>query len=304
MPDLTIAVPKISETIFSHSRWQKELKRLREHYAQAQPFPHIVLDHFLELEAAERALSEFPPLDSDDWIHYVHINEKKFGKTNRATFSKMLGDIIDELNSDRFVHFLSELTGIDGLFSDESLEGGGLHQLGPGGFLNIHADFAFHPHHPDWHRRVNVLIYLNKNWRSSYGGHLELWDRNMKRKIRKILPLFNRCVIFSTDEHAYHGHPKPLACPDGMTRKSIALYYFTRHSKPRKLKSRSTQYKARPGEGLKSMLIYIDKTILHVYDTVKRRFGITDAFASNVLKFLHELNKKLRTPKKSNAKNS
>ena len=275
---------KNGEDILPYSRWQAELNVLRQKYRDADPFPHIVLENFLQAETAEEAAMEFPAINSEDWIHYVHINEKKFGKTDRSTFGPTLWNIVGELNSDRFIRFLSELTGIKGLFADESLEGGGLHQSGRGGFLNIHADFTVHPHHRDWRRQVNVLVYLNKNWKDEYGGHLELWDRKVKRRAQKVAPIFNRCVIFTTGKDTFHGHPEPMTCPAEVTRKSIALYYFTKESAPF---VRSTEYRARPGDGVKHLWAFLDTWVLRFYDAVKRRIGFSDRFASNILKFLH-----------------
>ena len=103
-----------------------------------------------------------------------------------------------------FLEFLESLTGIDGLIPDPYYEGGGLHPIVPGGFLKVHADF-------NWHkdlkldRRLNVIVYLNRNWKEEYGGHLELWNREMTRCERRVLPIFNRCVIFSTTDFSYHG---------------------------------------------------------------------------------------------------
>jgi hypothetical protein len=130
------------------------------------------------------------------------------------------------LNSKTFLQFLSAVTGIDNLIPDPGFEGGGLHQIVPGGKLGVHADFN---KHRDFNldRRLNLLLYLNKDWRAEYGGNLELWDRGMTRCEAKVAPLFNRVMVFGTTDFTYHGHPDPLQCPQGMTRKSLALYYFT-----------------------------------------------------------------------------
>jgi hypothetical protein len=270
--------------VFPYSRWTAELPRLKQIYRQNEPFPCIMLDQFLMPEAADQAVVEFPDVESETWIHYLHVNEKKYGKTDLLSFGPTLRTIIAELNSASFLQFLSDLSGIECLFADPSLEGGGLHQSTRGGFLNIHADFTVHPHHRNWRRRMNVLIYLNKDWSPSWGGHLELWDKKMKRRVRKIPPLFNRCVIFNTDPDAFHGHPRPLVCPVNTTRKSIALYYFTREVNPL---VRSTEYKARPNDWAKSPFILADKWILRLYDAFKRKTGISDRFASNILKRLN-----------------
>ena len=131
------------------------------------------------------------------------------------------------LNSDTFLTVLSAITGITNLISDMNFEGGGLHNTTRGGHLEIHADFNKHSLN-GLDRRINVLLYLNKQWREEYGGHLELWDRDMTRCHSRLLPVFNRCVIFGTTDYTYHGHPHPLTCPEGTSRKSIALYYFSK----------------------------------------------------------------------------
>ena len=130
------------------------------------------------------------------------------------------------LNSASFLKFLEELTGIDGLLGDPQFEGGGLHQIPAGGKLAIHVDFNRHSYY-GLDRRLNLLVYLNKNWKEEYGGHFELWDRDMKQMMTKVAPLFNRIVIFTTSHISFHGHPDPLNCPSNVTRKSLALYYYT-----------------------------------------------------------------------------
>jgi len=130
------------------------------------------------------------------------------------------------LNSMSFLEFLSAVTGIQNLIPDPGFEGGGLHQILPGGKLGVHADFNKHRSF-GLDRRLNVLVYLNKDWREDYGGHLQLWDREMRACEAKVLPVFNRVMVFGTTDFTYHGHPDPLQCPNGMTRKSLALYYFT-----------------------------------------------------------------------------
>jgi hypothetical protein len=211
----------------------------------------------------------------------VHVNERKYGQNARESYGPATTAVVDELTSPAFVQFLKALTGMDRLFVDQSLHGGGLHQSKRGGFLNIHADFTVHPYHRDWVRRVNVLVYLNKDWRDDYRGHLEFWDRDMGRRHQWIAPIFNRCVIFQTDTHSYHGHPEPLMCPDGVTRKSLALYYFTKEQSPY---VRSTEYRARPGDGAQAALIYADKMALRVYDKMRRVFRFDDQFVSRLLR--------------------
>lgn len=196
----------------------------------------------------------------------------------------MLRSIVEELSSPRFVRFLSTLTGIPGLFLDRSLEGSGLHQSRRGGFLNIHTDFAIHPHHANWRRRVNVLVYFNEGWKDTYGGHLEFWNRGVTRCVQRIAPIFNRCVIFTTHEHSFHGHPRPLACPAAMTRKSLALYYYTEEPGP--VEVRATRYRPLPGDGLRRVLIHLDNIALSIYDRARRRLGFHDSAFSRFVRRL------------------
>jgi len=269
------------QTIFDINKWTTRLDNDIKAYRSAEPYPNIYLDNFLEEWAAEKALSEFPDVKDAGWIHYVHVNEKKHGLNKMDLLPPFIQQVIKELNSPEFVAYLSKLTGIPGLKSDDMLEGGGLHQSKRGGFLNIHADFTVHPHKRKWKRRVNILVYLNKDWKPEYRGDLELWDKKMEGCITKIAPIFNRCAMFNTDEDSYHGLPDPIMCPEDMTRKSIALYYFTEETEAPKL--RSTNYQARPEDGLKSILIYLDKKLVALYTTIKRILGINDDFISKVL---------------------
>jgi len=276
--------------IFDYKRWTDRLEQDRETYRQADPYPNIMFEDFLEDWAAQKALDVFPKVKDEGWIHYVHVNEKKHGLNKLDLIPEFIREVISELNSPAFIQYLEKLTGIDGLQPDETFEGGGIHQSERGGYLNVHADFTVHPHRRNWRRRVNVLVYLNQNWEKGYGGDLELWDRQMKACVRKVEPLFNRVVVFNTDEDSYHGLPDPLKCPEGESRKSIALYYFTEEKEaPRK---RATNYRARPDDGAKSMLIWLDKKLIATYNWVKGVLGINDDFASKVLNALGGKKKK------------
>jgi hypothetical protein len=279
----------IQHTIVDLGKWQDIAKNRAEAYQSASPYPHIQLEDFLEPEAAKQAMNAFPPVKGEGWIHYLHVNEKKHGLNKMDRIPAYLQEVIRELNSEPFIATLCELTGIDGLKADPSLEGGGLHQSQRGGYLNIHADFTVHPHKRNWRRRVNLLVYLNEGWQEEYKGDLELWTRDMKKCEKKISPIFNRCVIFNTDEDSYHGLPEAIQCPEDMTRKSIALYYFTEEATtPRK---RATNYRARPGDGIKSVFIYLDKQLVNVYNMVKGVLGINDDFVSKVLNLFNRKKK-------------
>lgn len=273
-------------TLFPYLKWGARLPVLAKQYRQNRPFPHIRLKDLLEPEVALAMVEEFPRYATDAWTHYKHHNENKHGLTKRSLFPRRIGQVTDELNSLEFVSWLSELTGIPRLFPDPSLEGGGLHQSGRGGFLNIHTDFSMHPYYNNWRRRVNLILYLNPGWQDEWGGAIELWESGMRHCGRKYDPLLNHAVIFTTDGRSLHGFPEPLRCPDDTSRKSLALYYYT--LEPRgKLGRRSTNYRARPGDGIaESALIWLDKEAVDLYSRAKIRFGFSDDCASRILGFL------------------
>ena len=200
---------------------------LRAQYNSADPFPHVVIDGLFDDAALEAVLRDFPDPQSMRWMEFDSPQEKKLGYSHeRSNVSKIVRHFLDDMNSFEMLLWLEALTGIDGLIPDPYFGGGGLHQIEPGGFLKIHADFNIHPK-LKLDRRLNMLVYLNKDWKEEYGGHLELWDRDRKTFRKRILPVFNRTVIFSTTDTSFHGHPHPLTSPAGVTRKSVSLYYYT-----------------------------------------------------------------------------
>jgi hypothetical protein len=283
-----IAPGPIGSALDFDALW-RALPQLRRQYRAAKPFRHVVLDDFLDPTTAARAAAEFPGLESSGWINYLHINERKYANNDLCTWGSALRSVAGALTSFEFALFLSQLTDHPGLFADQTMRGGGLHQSLAGGFLNIHADFTVHPARRSWRRHVNLLLYLNEEWSPEYGGALEFWDADVQRCAQRIAPVGNRVVIFDTD-HAYHGHPEPLRCPPGVARKSLALYYFTEEADP---VARSTEYRARPGDGARAALIYLDRQALRVYDHLKRRFGLSDRGASSVLMSLHRARRRI-----------
>lgn len=195
-------------------------------YANAKPFPHVVFDNFFDPTLLDTVLAEFPKPGQIDWQRFDNEREIKLASAREASFGPVTRLLFYHLNSITFLQFLSEVTGIPNLISDPGFEGGGLHQIIRGGKLGVHADFNRHRDY-GLDRRLNLLLYLNKDWREEYGGNLELWDRDISKCESRVAPLFNRVMVFGTTDFTFHGHPDPLQCPEGMTRKSMALYYFS-----------------------------------------------------------------------------
>ena len=222
--------------------------KLKDGYTSADPFPHCVLENLFPEELLDQILAEFQKPGELDWQRFDNKNEKKLALKSEMQLSNTARHFLWELNSQVFIFFLQALTGIKGLVPDPHLMGGGLHQIERGGLLKIHADFNHHER-LNLQRRINLLIYLNRDWKEEYGGHLELWSRDMKTCVKKILPVFNRAVVFSTTDWAYHGHPEPLTCPEGWSRKSLAMYYYTNGRPAEEMSAQhSTLFQGRPGE--------------------------------------------------------
>lgn len=200
-------------------------RALHSQYVTAQPFPHIVMDGLFPGEALDGVLADFPRPEEMQ-ARFDNATEKKLGYTYETPVRDKVREFLWTMSSAPVLQFLEALTGIEGLIPDPYFGGAGPHQIVRGGFLKVHVDFNWHPL-LKLDRRLNLLVYLNKDWQDGYGGHLELWNRDMTRCEQKILPLFNRTVVFSTTDVSFHGHPAPLACPEGRTRKSVSFYYYT-----------------------------------------------------------------------------
>jgi Rps23 Pro-64 3,4-dihydroxylase Tpa1-like proline 4-hydroxylase len=235
--------------VVAPERFQQMAETRRREYAMADPYPHIVIDDFLPRAVLEPVLAEIPKPGEINWIEFDDARGKKLTSKVETQFGSATRALLYQLNSSVFIDFLETLTGIPGLIPDPHFWGGGVHQIVRGGFLKVHADFNRHPR-LKLDRRLNLLLYLNPEWQEEWGGQLELWDSGMTECKKKIPPIFGRCVIFSTTDFANHGHPDPLNCPEGITRKSLALYYYSngRPSNETAGKHYSTLFRRRPGE--------------------------------------------------------
>ena len=240
--DRLIPYEKLSDT-----PWKRALA---DRYRSAQPYPHVMVDDFFDEAVLDQTIQEFPRPDA---LSEKFNNPREFKFTSRSEleippFSRTF---IHALNSGTFINFLEEITGIRGLVGDPHLAGGGLHALPRGGKLKIHTDFNFH-RKLGLDRRINVLVYLNKNWQESYGGHFEAWRPNGPTAEARYLPIFNRLIVFGTTDFTFHGNPDPVACPETMSRKSIAMYYYTK-GRPKDEWSgmvQSTTFMNRPDESI------------------------------------------------------
>ena len=230
---------------FDEQECRSEGRRLASQYQSAHPFPHIVIDDFLDADVLRRVLEGYPTTEGRKFFDRDQ-ERLKFQFRPQESSSGLVRNIFAELNSQAFLGFLEEMTGISGLLSDPYFEGGGLHETKRGGHLGVHADFNLHGEMAT-ERRLNLLVYLNEDWDPEYGGQLELWDREMKECVVRVEPIIGRAVIFSTALDSYHGHPDPLNCPPERSRRSMATYYYTAAENVAALPKRSTSFQVRPG---------------------------------------------------------
>lgn len=215
---------------------ERKLAKLRGYFLQAKPFPHVFLDGIVDHATLRAAMLSWP-VTSPGWKTF---QQGKRGFQVSAMLPDVLRDVIDELNGPRFVVWLRRLSGIEMLQSDFTLSGGGLHEVARGGRLGMHVDFN---RLGTLYRRLNVLLYLNEGWQSEWGGDLLLRDHPSDWKDQvSIEPRFNRLVIFESTDTSWHGHPTPLECPEGQSRKSIATYYYTAEPPANYVEKHSTIY--------------------------------------------------------------
>jgi len=213
----------------------ESLQIMDQGYKDDYPYHHIIIDNFLKEECLQQILTAVSNLDTkranSKFIKNNGLENNKFAFT--SNLGDLLNDIFKELVSEEFIDHVEKLTGIkDIIKNDTSLLGAGIHRITSGGYLGLHTDFntVLNKTHGKIDRRINILIYLNKDWLDEYNGHLLLCDKNNKKIVHKIAPILNRCVIFNTTSSSVHGHPFVLQTGIDKYRESIAVYYYTKNT--------------------------------------------------------------------------
>ena len=219
----------------------KKAETLSEEYNNASPFPNCFIDNFFEPLTYNNAVNTFPDQDSEIWKTPENIHTKGKSVTKQGSmglkeylFNESQRRLFMELHSGLFIAFLEKLTGISGLLPDPYFAEGSYAMSKRDGYLDIHADFSHHDK-LGLERRVNIIIYLNNDWKNEYEGSLNFYDENLS-VVKKIYPIGNRIAIFTTSDKSFHGFPEPIKCPENMVRKGINLYYYTAPTKERELK--------------------------------------------------------------------
>jgi hypothetical protein len=241
---------------------------LREQVRAASPVPNFRIDNFLEESFAERVLAAYPSFEDAKKVgrSFKAVNENgKVQVTDSSSFAEPVAELNQTLASPEFLDLLSYVFDMPNLLPDHELVGGGIHQTGPRGHLDVHVDFNFIPER-ELHRRLNILIYFNKGWKPEWGGNIELWDADVKNCVHSFSPIFNRCVVFETNDISFHG-VTAVKCPEGQARKSFAAYYYTKEAPAHWTgEAHSTIFRARPDEVLKG-------NVMMPLEKAKRKLG-------------------------------
>ena len=219
--------------------WTTQIDYYKENFKKAKPYENVVIPLFFKEEIANELRDNFPTPSKDEWNYYHNPIECKYSLNKFDEYPK-IKELYNYLQSEEFINYIREISGIEDLEADPYLHGAGLHAYGNNGKLDIHLDYNIHPITKK-ERRLNLIIYLNKDWKEEYGGNLKLYDKdfNEVHDIYKYIPMWNTGFLFKTSDISYHGLPEPIKCPDDVYRKSIAIYYV---SKPRE--NLSERYKA------------------------------------------------------------
>lgn len=212
-------------------------------YQSGKPYHYICIDDFLPLDVAQKVRQEALSLGEkgpENLSPQEHL-KASYNPDMMPNYSRL---VFCALNSKPFIRFLEEMTGISGLIPDPYFKGAGIHRTNNGGYLGIHADFNHHKQ-MNLERRLNVLVYLNPDWKPEYGGAFEVWTDDMQERVAAFPPIMNRMCCFSTSSSSMHGNPEPINHPDGEPRISIAMYYYTATWSSKKV-PHSTLFRPRP----------------------------------------------------------
>jgi hypothetical protein len=199
-------------------------EKLRMDYLLAKPYPYLVIDNFCDPVKMESLYNKIPEL-SNKSRDYMFANNK-FEKSNYKELGDEFQQLYNDLSSERMNAFLSFIANED-VFVDPKNHGGGLHQGKKNSFLDMHLDFNYHPLNKGWYRNMNLLLYMNKDWKPEYKGHLKLVDLRTGEAKELEVP-FNRMIIQQTRAYTLHGYDQ-TSFPENKYRTSIATYAYTKH---------------------------------------------------------------------------
>ncbi len=265
-----VANTSIAPSLFSDAMIQK----YKNQFSNGQPYKHLVIDNFLVENMADSLYNNFPKI-TELRKHYKGLNENKSEGSSFDKYGNSFLKVLESIKSKQFINWLEQVTSINELSLPDDHRGAGVHQGKNGSFLDIHVDFSVHPV-LNLHRRLNLLIFLNKGWKKEWGGLLELWNEDVSVCHQEIIPAYNRAVIFETTDTSYHGYDT-ITVPEGVTRKSIYSYYYSPLGK--NVKYHDTIFKPRPTDSaLKKTQTNTKELIKNTIKKTMRAVGFRSIF--------------------------
>jgi Rps23 Pro-64 3,4-dihydroxylase Tpa1-like proline 4-hydroxylase len=226
--DLNIFENMPTEEKYSYfGDWIHNVDQLQSTFLNAEPFEHISIQNFLNEEYAEQLYNAFPKdIESGKWHKYNNPLEVKYAFDNMNLMPRCIKKLFYLLSTKDIAGKVRELSNIQDLEHDPFLHGAGLHIHPRNGLLNMHLDYEKHPF-MNKERRLNMILYLSKDWKEEWHGDTQLWDKDMQQCIKSSKVRFNTAIIFKTNEISWHGLPEPIKCPEGVFRQSFAYYYVS-----------------------------------------------------------------------------
>jgi Rps23 Pro-64 3,4-dihydroxylase Tpa1-like proline 4-hydroxylase len=247
--------------------WTNDIKSLHQQYISAEPFEHIIIPNFLNEKYANEIANKFP-LDFDNWHKYHNPIEVKYANDNINAMDEDIKRLFYILCTDEITDIFSQMSGIENLQYDPHMHGSGLHAHPRNGRLHLHLDYEKHPL-MNKERRLNIILYLSKDWKEEWNGHTELWNKDVSQCMKKSPVVFNTAIVFKTNEISWHGLPEKIKCPIGEYRKSLAFYYVSDM-----VSEKSEQKIGNDGSGYRTKATFVKRPEDPDYEQMKKLYAL------------------------------